>query len=125
MISAGGSSGRLRSIVKSLMLLGANLSQSREFRDLFEDVLTKVSGSHKLQRLSLLLLMIVWSNVVVLILDICTWFCVLIVWTVLIRYGISFLFAFCCICCLIMVLSYSYFFSDVPCRLRSPWKMPD
>jgi hypothetical protein len=39
---AGGSSGKLRNIVKSLMLLGANLSQSREYRDLFEDVLTKV-----------------------------------------------------------------------------------
>ena len=35
-------SSKLRNIVKSLLLLGANLSQSREFRDLFEDVLTKV-----------------------------------------------------------------------------------
>lgn len=33
---------KLRNIIKSLLLLGANLSQSREFRDLFEDVLTKV-----------------------------------------------------------------------------------
>lgn len=35
-------SSRLRNIVKSLLALGANMSQSREFRDLFEDVLTKV-----------------------------------------------------------------------------------
>ena len=40
----GSSSGKLRNVIKSLMLLGANLSQSREFRDLFEDVLTKVVG---------------------------------------------------------------------------------
>ena len=42
--AVGSSSGKLRNVIKSLMLLGANLSQSREFRDLFEDVLTKVVG---------------------------------------------------------------------------------
>lgn len=41
-------SSKLRNIIKSLLLLGANLSQSREFRDLFEDVLTKV-GTGTLQ----------------------------------------------------------------------------
>jgi len=40
-IEVGGSS-RISSIVKSLLQIGANLSQSREFRDLFEDLLTKV-----------------------------------------------------------------------------------
>jgi hypothetical protein len=40
--SAQASTGKLRGIVKSIILLGANLSQSREFRDLFEDVVTKV-----------------------------------------------------------------------------------
>lgn len=33
---------KLRSILKALLLLGANLSQSREYRDLFEDIITKV-----------------------------------------------------------------------------------
>lgn len=37
----GGS--KLRNIVKSLLQLGANLSQSREYRDLLEDILTKVA----------------------------------------------------------------------------------
>jgi hypothetical protein len=32
----------IRTIVKSLLLLGANLSQAREYRDVFEDILTKV-----------------------------------------------------------------------------------
>eukprot|EP00981_Chlorochromonas_danica_P008328 scaffold2117_cov175-Ochromonas_danica.AAC.3 len=36
----GGS--KLRNIVKSLLQLGANLAQSREYRDLLEDILTKV-----------------------------------------------------------------------------------
>jgi len=36
-------SGRLRSLLKSLMQIGANLSQSKEYRDFFEDVLTKVA----------------------------------------------------------------------------------
>lgn len=35
--------GKLRTIIKSLLTLAANLSQSREFRDLFEDLMTKVS----------------------------------------------------------------------------------
>lgn len=39
----GGGGNKLRNLVKALLLLGANLSQSREFRDLFEDVLTKVN----------------------------------------------------------------------------------
>lgn len=34
--------GRLRNIVKSLLQLGANLSQSREYRDILEDLLGKV-----------------------------------------------------------------------------------
>ena len=38
----GGGGNKLRNLIKALLLLGANLSQSREFRDLFEDVLTKV-----------------------------------------------------------------------------------
>lgn len=38
----GGSSSRLRNVIKSLLLIAANLSQSREYRDLFEDILTKV-----------------------------------------------------------------------------------
>ena len=33
---------RIRVILKALMQIGANLSQSREFRDIFEDLLTKV-----------------------------------------------------------------------------------
>jgi len=33
---------RLRSALKTVMQIGANLSQSREYRDFFEDVLTKV-----------------------------------------------------------------------------------
>lgn len=33
---------KLRSILKALLVLGANLSQSREYRDLFEDIITKV-----------------------------------------------------------------------------------
>lgn len=41
--SLGGSNSRLRTIIKSLFLLGANLSQSREYRDLFEDILTKLA----------------------------------------------------------------------------------
>jgi hypothetical protein len=41
--STQASTGKLRGIVKSIILLGANLSQSREFRDLFEDVVTKVN----------------------------------------------------------------------------------
>jgi len=39
----GGGSSRISSIIKSLLQIGANLSQSREFRDLFEDLLTKVA----------------------------------------------------------------------------------
>ena len=35
-------SNKLRNLVKSLLQLGANLSQSREFRDLLEDLMTKV-----------------------------------------------------------------------------------
>lgn len=38
-----GSSGRLRNIVKSVLLIGANLSQTREYRDLFEDLVTKIA----------------------------------------------------------------------------------
>lgn len=37
------SHGKLRNVIKSLLQLAANLSQSREFRDLFEDIITKVS----------------------------------------------------------------------------------
>jgi hypothetical protein len=33
---------RARGLVKALLLIGANLSQVREYRDLFEDLLTKV-----------------------------------------------------------------------------------
>eukprot|EP01036_Dinobryon_divergens_P023233 gene23233-31559_t len=33
---------RIRTVVKNLLQIGANLSQSREFRDLLEDILTKV-----------------------------------------------------------------------------------
>jgi hypothetical protein len=33
---------KMRSILKALMQLGANLYQSREYRDLFEDILDKV-----------------------------------------------------------------------------------
>lgn len=33
---------RIRIILKALMQIGANLSQSREFRDIFEDLLAKV-----------------------------------------------------------------------------------
>jgi hypothetical protein len=40
--SSGQTFGKLRTIVKSILQLGANLSQSREFRDLFEDIVTKV-----------------------------------------------------------------------------------
>jgi hypothetical protein len=35
--------GKLRTIVKSLLQLGATISQSREFRDLFEIILTKLA----------------------------------------------------------------------------------
>jgi hypothetical protein len=41
-LEVGGASSKLRNIVKALLLIGGNLSQSREYRDLFEDVLTKV-----------------------------------------------------------------------------------
>jgi hypothetical protein len=34
--------GKIRTIVKALLQIGANLSQSREFRDIFEDLLSKV-----------------------------------------------------------------------------------
>jgi hypothetical protein len=34
---------RIRTIMKSILQIGANLSQSREYRDLFEDVLIKVA----------------------------------------------------------------------------------
>ena len=34
---------RIRVILKALLQIGANLSQSREYRDLFEDLLTKVA----------------------------------------------------------------------------------
>ena len=37
-----GSYSRIRTVIKNLLQIGANLSQSREFRDLFEDILTKV-----------------------------------------------------------------------------------
>lgn len=37
---------KIRNIVKSLLQIGANLSQTREYRDLFEDILTKVSGMY-------------------------------------------------------------------------------
>ena len=56
--AVGSSSGKLRNVIKSLMLLGANLSQSREFRDLFEDVLTKVVG-RGLQRSSSIVVVVV------------------------------------------------------------------
>ena len=36
------SCGRIRSLIKSLLLIGAALSQAREFRDLIEDIVTKV-----------------------------------------------------------------------------------
>jgi hypothetical protein len=36
-------SGRLRSMLKTIMQIGANLSQSKEYRDFFEDVLTKLA----------------------------------------------------------------------------------
>lgn len=36
------SSSRLRNIVKGLLTIGSNLSQTKEFRDLFEDILAKV-----------------------------------------------------------------------------------
>lgn len=42
-IAGVGGGNKLRNLIKALLLLGANLSQSREFRDLFEDVLTKVA----------------------------------------------------------------------------------
>lgn len=34
---------RLRTILKAIMQIGANLSQTREYRDFFEDILTKVA----------------------------------------------------------------------------------
>jgi hypothetical protein len=37
------SSSRLRNIVKGLLTIGSNLSQTKEFRDLFEDILAKVA----------------------------------------------------------------------------------
>ena len=37
--------GRARSVIKALMQIGANLSQSREFKDLFEDLISKVVWS--------------------------------------------------------------------------------
>mmetsp|Transcript_30546 Transcript_30546/g.31082 ORF Transcript_30546/g.31082 Transcript_30546/m.31082 type:complete len:115 (+) Transcript_30546:298-642(+) len=35
----------IRTVLKNLILLGSNLSQSREFRDLFEDIMTKIGES--------------------------------------------------------------------------------
>lgn len=40
--SSATATSRLRGIIKSLLQLGANLSQSREYRDLFEDIISKV-----------------------------------------------------------------------------------
>ena len=34
---------KIRNIVKHLLQIGANLSQTREYRDLFEDILTKIA----------------------------------------------------------------------------------
>jgi hypothetical protein len=38
---------KMRTFVKNLMQIGSNLSQTREYRDLFEDVLTKVAETLK------------------------------------------------------------------------------
>lgn len=35
-------SSRLRNVIKGLLTIGSNLSQTKEFRDLYEDILTKV-----------------------------------------------------------------------------------
>ena len=43
-----GSYSRIRTVIKNLLQIGANLSQSREFRDLFEDILTKVLQNYVL-----------------------------------------------------------------------------
>lgn len=40
-LEAGGSH-HIRTVLKNLVMLGSNLSQSREFRDLFEDIMTKI-----------------------------------------------------------------------------------
>ena len=40
--SSGFTGSKIRSVVKHLLQIGANLSQTREYRDLFEDILTKV-----------------------------------------------------------------------------------
>lgn len=36
---------RLRNTIKGLLMIGSNLSQTKEFRDLFEDIITKVKLS--------------------------------------------------------------------------------
>ena len=41
-IDSSASYSRIRTVIKNLLQIGSNLSQSREFRDLFEDILTKV-----------------------------------------------------------------------------------
>eukprot|EP01041_Mallomonas_annulata_P009960 gene9960-20711_t len=40
-LEAGGSQ-HIRHVLKALVMLGSNLSQSREYRDLFEDIMTKI-----------------------------------------------------------------------------------
>ena len=42
------SGGKIRLVIKSILIIGAHLSQTREFRDFLEDILTKVKSTEKL-----------------------------------------------------------------------------
>ena len=39
------SGGKIRLVIKSILIIGAHLSQTREFRDFLEDILTKVKSA--------------------------------------------------------------------------------
>jgi hypothetical protein len=42
------SGGKIRLVIKSILIIGAHLSQTREFRDFLEDILTKVKSTEML-----------------------------------------------------------------------------
>ena len=41
-LEAGGGSGRFRQVVTAILMIGSNLSQTREYKDIYEDMIQKV-----------------------------------------------------------------------------------